>query len=122
MNKHQAPIVLASLHTPVRHDSGPKHVAGSAEYIDDMIEPAGTMHAYLALSVRPHAEIVSIDWSLLAPDEAKRLRAMGIDEGARVAIAHRGIFTGRDPIAIEIGRMTVALRRAHARAMTVSEL
>ena len=68
------------------------------------------------------AEIDSIDWSLLAPDEAKRLRAMGIDEGARVAIAHRGIFTGRDPIAIEIGRMTVALRRAHARAMTVSEL
>ena len=68
------------------------------------------------------AEIVSIDSSLLAPDEAKRLRAMGIDEGARVAIAHRGIFTGRDPIAIEIGRMTVALRRAHARAMTVSEL
>ncbi|WP_108459880.1 xanthine dehydrogenase molybdopterin binding subunit [Devosia naphthalenivorans] len=62
MNKHQAPIVLASLHTPVRHDSGPKHVAGSAEYIDDMIEPAGTMHAYLALSTRPHAEIVSIDF------------------------------------------------------------
>ena len=68
------------------------------------------------------AEIVSIDWSLLAPDEAKRLRAMGIDEGARVAIAHRGIFTGRDPIAIEIGRMTEAQRRAHARAMTVREL
>src|SRR5690606_26072593 len=34
----------------------------SAEYIDDMIEPAGTMHAYLALSARPHAEIVSIDF------------------------------------------------------------
>jgi ferrous iron transport protein A len=72
----------------------------------------------------PHrrAEIVAIDWSALAPDEAKRLRAMGIDEGARVAIAHRGIFAGRDPIAIEIGRMTVALRRSHARAMTVTEL
>jgi ferrous iron transport protein A len=72
----------------------------------------------------PHrrAEIVAIDWSLLAPDEAKRLRAMGIDEGARVAIAHRGIFAGRDPIAIEIGRMTVAIRRSHARAMTVTEL
>ena len=68
------------------------------------------------------AEIVSIDWSLLAPDEAKRLRAMGIDEGARVAIAHRGIFAGRDPIALMIGRMTVAIRRAHARAMTVTEL
>ena len=68
------------------------------------------------------AEIVSIDWDSLAPDEAKRLRALGIDEGARVAVAHRGIFAGRDPIAIEIGRMTVAIRRSHARAMRVSEL
>lgn len=61
MNKHEAPIALATLHTPTRHDSGPKHVAGTAEYIDDMIEPAGTMHAYLALSTRAHAEIVGID-------------------------------------------------------------
>ena len=68
------------------------------------------------------AEIVAIDWSLLAPEEAKRLRAMGIDTGARVAIAHRGIFAGRDPIAILIGRMTVAIRRSHAKAMTVIEL
>ncbi len=68
------------------------------------------------------AEIVSIDWESLAPDEAKRLRALGIDEGARVAVAHRGIFAGRDPIAIEIGRMTVAIRRSHARAMRVREL
>ena len=74
------------------------------------------------LPPRRRAEIVAIDWSVLAPDEAKRLRAMGIDEGARVAIAHRGIFAGRDPIAIEIGRMTVALRRSHAKAMTVVEL
>jgi ferrous iron transport protein A len=33
--------------------------------------------------------------------------------------AYRGIFGARDPIAIEIGRMTVALRRVHARAMQV---
>ncbi|MDB5613616.1 MAG: xdhB [Devosia sp.] len=63
MNKHQAPIVIAALHTSTRHDSGPKHVSGTAEYIDDMIEPAGTMHAYLALSTKPHAEIVSIDYA-----------------------------------------------------------
>ncbi|MBO9518089.1 MAG: ferrous iron transport protein A [Porphyrobacter sp.] len=71
------------------------------------------------LPVRRRAEIVSIDWDALAPDEAKRLRALGIDEGARVAVAHRGIFFGRDPIGLLIGRMTVAIRRAHARAMTV---
>ncbi len=68
------------------------------------------------------AEIVSVAWDTLAPDEAKRLRALGIDEGAEVAIAHRGIFAGHDPIALTIGRMTVALRRVHARAMTVKEI
>ena len=61
MNRHETPIAATALHTPTRHDSGPKHVSGTAEYIDDMIEPAGTMHAYLALSTRAHAEIVAID-------------------------------------------------------------
>ena len=68
------------------------------------------------------AEIAAVDWGALAPDEGKRLRALGIDEGARVAIAHRGVFVGRDPIALIVGRMTVALRRVHARAMTVRKL
>lgn len=65
------------------------------------------------------AEITSVDWDQLAPDEAKRLRALGIDEGAQIAITNRGIFAGHDPIAITIGRMTVALRRVHAKAMQV---
>jgi ferrous iron transport protein A len=68
------------------------------------------------------ARISAVDWPLLVPEEAERLRALGIDEGAEVTLAYRGIFAGRDPLAIEIGRMTVALRRAHARAMTVVEL
>ena len=74
------------------------------------------------LPPRRRAEIVAVDWAALAPEEAKRLRALGIEEGARVAVAHRGIFAGRDPIALEIGRMTVAIRRSHARAMTVEAL
>lgn len=68
------------------------------------------------------AEIVAVDWSLLAPEEAKRLQALGLDAGARVAIAHRGIFAGRDPIALRVGRSTIALRRVHAQAMTVEEV
>src|SRR5690606_28528407 len=63
MNKHEAPIVLSTLHSATRHDSGPKHVTGAAAYIDDMIEPVGTMHAYLGLSTRAHGEIASIDFS-----------------------------------------------------------
>ena len=68
------------------------------------------------------AEIVAIDWSALSPEEAKRLRALGVDEGARIAVAHRGVFGGRDPLAILIGRMVLALRRNHAAAMTVEDI
>ena len=65
------------------------------------------------------ARIVAVDWPSLVPEEAQRLRSLGLDAGAEVTLAYRGVFAGRDPLAIEIGRMTVALRRAHARAMQV---
>lgn len=74
------------------------------------------------LAIGQRARIVAVDWARIAPDDGKRLRALGIDEGARIAIAHRGVLGGRDPIALMIGRMTVALRRAHAEAMTVEHL
>ncbi len=44
------------------HESGHKHVSGSAEYIDDIPEPSDTLHAYLGLSQCAHAEILSIDF------------------------------------------------------------
>lgn len=71
------------------------------------------------LPIGTRARIVSVDWSVLAEDEAQRLLALGIDEGARIAVSHRGVFGGRDPVSIMIGRMSVALRRAHALAMRV---
>ncbi len=71
------------------------------------------------LPIGQHARIVAVDWAVLAPEEAQRLRALGVDSGARVAVAHRGVLGGADPIALEVGRMTVALRRVHARAMQV---
>lgn len=71
------------------------------------------------LPIGQRARITAVDWSQLVDEEAQRLRALGLDEGARVAVSHRGVFAGRDPIAVMIGRMTVALRRSHARAMQV---
>lgn len=68
------------------------------------------------------ALITAVDWSALVAEEAARLQALGIDVGARVAVAHRGVFGGRDPIALTVGRMTVALRRVHASAMQVEAL
>ena len=55
------PAAASPLHAPRPHDSGRKHVAGAAEYIDDIVEPVGTLHAYLGLSERAHAEIVEMD-------------------------------------------------------------
>ncbi|MXP10371.1 FeoA family protein [Pseudoblastomonas halimionae] len=65
------------------------------------------------------ARITALDTSALSPEEARRLLALGLGQGARVAIAHKGVFGGSDPIAVIVGRMTVAVRRAHARAMSI---
>ena len=65
------------------------------------------------------ARIVAVDWAALVPEEAHRLRALGLEEGAEVRLAYRGVFMTRDPLAVEVGRMTVALRRVHGRAMQV---
>jgi len=68
------------------------------------------------------ARISAIDWSRLVAEEASRLQALGLDEGAKVTVSHRGVFGGSDPIAITVGRMVIAVRRAHAAAMEVEAL
>jgi len=73
------------------------------------------------LKVGTRASIVSIDWALLEESEACRLRNFGFDEGVTVEPLHLGPF-GRDPIAIRVGRMTVAIRRRHAGAIRVTPL
>ncbi|UUP16960.1 xanthine dehydrogenase molybdopterin binding subunit [Nitratireductor thuwali] len=52
--------------TDRRHDSAHKHVTGEAVYIDDMAEPAGTLHAYLGLSAVAHGVIRSMDLDAVA--------------------------------------------------------
>jgi ferrous iron transport protein A len=68
------------------------------------------------------ARIVAVDWSRFALEDGARLRALGLDAGARIAVAHRGVFGGRDPLAVIIGRMTVAIRRVHAASMEIERL
>lgn len=71
-----------------------------------------------ALPLGRRAEIVSIDWDSLPGADANRLRHFGFDEGVKVEALHLGPF-GKDPIAVRVGRMTVAIRRAHAAAVRV---
>jgi ferrous iron transport protein A len=73
------------------------------------------------LQVGTKARVASIGWSDLDEAEACRLRHFGFDEGVTVEPLHLGPF-GRDPIAIRVGRMTVAIRRRHAGAVRVVPL
>jgi ferrous iron transport protein A len=74
-----------------------------------------------ALTLGTPGRIASVDWESLADGEARRLRQFGFDEGVAVEALHRGPF-GRDPLAVRVGRMTVAIRRSHARAVQVVPL
>ena len=57
MNKQ----IKGGTHQSIEHESAHKHVSGRAEYLDDVIEPAGTLHAYLGLSTCANGKIKSMD-------------------------------------------------------------
>ena len=56
--------------------------------------------------------------SLSALELESRLIELGFVEGARVEVLHEGII-GRDPIAVRIENVTVAVRRREAMAVIV---
>ncbi len=70
------------------------------------------------LPFRTPATVTAVQWAALTPGEARRLRNLGLDEGVRIEALHGGPI-GRDPLAIRIGRMMVAIRRAHAETISV---
>ncbi|WP_417610705.1 FeoA family protein [Parasphingorhabdus sp.] len=71
------------------------------------------------LSLKQRAEVVAIDWTAISENEGRRLRALGIDQGVSVEKLHKGMFGMNDPIALKVGRMMIAVRRSHARAISV---
>ena len=48
----------------------------------------------------------------------RRLLELGLVEGATVELLHEGLF-GRDPMALKVDDMRVALRRKEAHSLTV---
>ena len=71
-----------------------------------------------SLELGRRAHVAGVDWGSLEAAEASRLKHFGFDEGVAVEALYLGPF-GRDPLAVRVGRMTVAIRRAHARAIQV---
>ncbi len=63
-----------------RHDSGHKHVAGEAVFVDDIVAPNGMLNVYVAMSERAHARIIAMDLSAVetAPGVAAVVSAADI--------------------------------------------
>lgn len=74
------------------------------------------------LPLSSEATITAIDWTALSERDGRRLRELGFDEGVAVEPLHGAGFVTRDPLAVRIGRMTVAIRRAHAHAIEVDPI
>src|SRR3954453_18657096 len=54
-------IVEGVVSRPLMHDSAVKHVTGMARYVDDVPEPAGTLHIAPAAATIAHGRILSMD-------------------------------------------------------------
>ena len=74
------PSNVALIGKALHHESAHLHVAGEATYIDDIVEPRGTLHAALGRSTKPHARIVALDLDAVraAPGVIAVLTAAGI--------------------------------------------
>lgn len=64
-------------------------------------------------AIRPHA-----DHGLAASEIERLLLEMGFMEGSRVEILHEGPL-GRDPIAVRVDNLRVAIRRNEANAILI---
>jgi ferrous iron transport protein A len=66
-----------------------------------------------------HLSPTGADSSLSAVELESRLIELGFVEGARVEVLHEGIV-GRDPIAVRVENVTIAVRRREAMAIIVT--
>jgi xanthine dehydrogenase large subunit len=84
--------IRGGVHSAVAHDSARKHVTGAAVYVDDMAEPAGTLHAAPGLAAKAHARVRRLDLSAVraAPGVVAVLTAADIPGVNDVSPIHAG--------------------------------
>jgi xanthine dehydrogenase large subunit len=112
------------VHTSQRHDSALKHVTGQALYIDDMPEPAGTLHAALVLSPIAHGRLKKVEVpsspgvvAVLGPNDIpgkNDVAAVGSDEP--LFATDRVLYAGQ-PLAMVVATTLDAARHAADRAL-----
>ena len=72
--------IVGGVRSARAHDSGLKHVSGTARYTDDDPELPGTLQVYIAMATKPHARIAAMDLAKVreAPGVAAVLTAADI--------------------------------------------
>ena len=75
----KAERIRGGVHTPQRHDSGHKHVAGAAAYADDLPEPQGLLHLCLGLSTAARARLHRVNLEAVAAAEGVELVLIAAD-------------------------------------------
>lgn len=78
-------------------------------------------HSIDALLRGEIAVITGIDRDGRDPIAAQRLHEMGFDVGVDLVVLHRAPFGG-DPLSVQIGNMTVALRKSLAALIEIHRM
>lgn len=90
-----------------------------------IINKYGVMTKYLSdLKIGETSIVAGFDTSRIedqefAADLEDRLLEIGFEEGLSVELLHQGPI-GRDPLAVKIGTITIALRRTEADAIVIA--
>lgn len=126
--------ITGPMHSELRHDSAHKHVAGTADYIDDIAEPVGLLHGALGLTDRAHAEILDMDLSAVAalPGVVAVLTAKDMPHSNDISPTHlhdepvladgRVQFHGQPAFAVIAETRDIARRAARLATITYRDL
>ena len=112
------------VHTSQRHDSALKHVSGQAIYIDDMAEPAGTLHAALVLSPIAHGRLKKVEVpsapgvvAVLGPSDIPGTNDVGAVGPGEPLFAIDHVFYAGQPLMMVVATSLDAARHAAERAV-----
>jgi xanthine dehydrogenase large subunit len=113
---------LRHVYRPLPHDSGAKHVQGCADYVDDIPEPAGTLHVAVGGSTAARGTIRTLDLSeaAKAPDVIAIITAADVpakndispSAGDEPVFAEKDVIFHNQPIFAVVARTRDAARRA----------
>lgn len=80
------------------------------------------MHTLLAhLKPGERGHVAAIDWDRIPVRDSRRLRELGLVEGANIEVLGRDDVSPSDAIVVRIGRTIAAVDRMHATAIAIAQ-